>query len=130
MTHILLIEPDSLLAGSLTDYFANANHTVSVHNDLQAAITDADRRRPDIVITELQLAGRSGVEFLYEFRSYPDWQNIPIIIFTNLHPEQIQIYREAMSELSVRACLRKSAAGLADLQAEVERALTPAYEEV
>lgn len=130
MAHILLIEPDSLLAGSLAAYFANANHTVAVHTDLQVAITDADRRPPKLVITELQLAGRSGVEFLYEFRSYPDWQSIPIIIFTNLQPEQVEFYREVLSELSVRACLQKSTDGLLGLQAEVEQALAAAYETV
>ena len=83
MAKILLLEPDSVLAGNIERYFANAKHTVSVHSDPQQAVTSADSRAPDLIIAELQLAGRSGVEFLYEFRSYPEWQNIPVIILTS-----------------------------------------------
>jgi len=44
---------------------------------------------------ELQLASHNGIEFLYELRSYNDWQSIPVIIhslvpataFTNIAPE-------------------------------------------
>ncbi len=129
MAHILLLEPDSLLAGSLSQFFANANHSVSVHSDPQAAVTAADSQKPDIIITELQLAGRSGVEFLYEFRSYPDWQAIPIIVFTNLHPEQTKIYQEVLNELGISGCLHKTGSGLPELLKLVHSYL-PEYAQV
>jgi DNA-binding response OmpR family regulator len=128
MAHILLLEPDSLIAGSISRYFANANHSVAVHSDPQQAVISADRQLPDAVITELQLAGRSGAEFLYEFRSYPDWQSIPVIVFTNLPPDQAKTYEEALAQLNVTACLRKSGTGLDELLRQAEQALS--YEKV
>jgi DNA-binding response OmpR family regulator len=123
MAHILIIEPDRVLAGSLETYFANANHTATIHADPQAALISADRRKPDVVVAELQLAARSGVEFLYEFSSYPDWQSIPIIIFTNLSVEQIVPYQEALGDLNITACLTKSHDGLTGLLRAVRQNL-------
>lgn len=123
MAHILILEPDRLLAGSLKAYFANANHTVSAHCDPQLALSSADSKSPDAIIAELQLAGRSGVEFLYEFRSYADWQKIPIVIFTNLHPQQIAGYHDAIKDLNVSACVYKTQTGLAELLDAIQQTL-------
>ncbi|MBX4201856.1 response regulator [Candidatus Saccharibacteria bacterium] len=127
MANILLLEPDKVLAGKLKDYFAYANHSVSVHSDPQVAISQADIQEPQLVITELQLAGRSGVEFLYEFRSYPEWQDIPVIIYSNLDTKQADAYSEVFDELNVRACLYKPASGLEELLTAAESYLKPVH---
>ena len=113
-----------MLAGSLEAYLAKANHTVSAHSDPQAALLSADRRVPDLVIIELQLAAHSGVEFLYEFRSYPDWHSVPIVVFTNLHPDQLAAYQPVLSDLSVTSCLYKTQSGLSEVSDAAERALS------
>ncbi|HET7827756.1 MAG TPA: response regulator [Candidatus Saccharimonadales bacterium] len=129
MAQLLIIEPDRVLGGFLKKYFSKADYSVTVHTDPQAALTTADRRPPDALVAELQLGGRSGVEFLYEFRSYPDWQAAPIIIYTNLHPDQVAVYKDALKDLNVTACLYKSQAGLAELLQAIRQAL-PAHAEV
>ena len=115
MRHVLLLEPDRLLAELVKQYFVEANYKVSAHSDPQAAISQADHQIPDTVIIELQLAGRSGVEFLYEFRSYPEWQDIPVIIFTSLSAEGLANYEKVFKELNIAACLYKSTTSLEQL---------------
>ena len=112
MAQILLIEPDKILAGHIRDYFADANHKVAAHNDLQQAIAAVDRTQPSLVILELQLAGRSGIEFLYEFRSYPDLQTVPIIIYSSLKQEEIAAYGGVFRDLGVSDILYKPEARL------------------
>jgi DNA-binding response OmpR family regulator len=129
MPHILIIEPDRLLGGNINDYFKSAGYLVAVHGNPQAALTAADQQKPDVIIAEMQLAGRSGVEFLYEFRSYPDWQAVPIIIYTNLNADQTARYADSLDELSVSAVLYKTQAGLAGLLQTVER-FAPAHAKV
>jgi DNA-binding response OmpR family regulator len=121
MAHILIIEPDNLLGASLKDYLKQADYSAAVYSDPQAALIAADRRPPDLVIAELQLAGRSGVEFLYEFRSYSDWYATPIILFTNLHPALITAYNDTLNDLGISACIYKTQAGLADLLRTVQQ---------
>jgi DNA-binding response OmpR family regulator len=71
VANILFLESDRILASNLTKVFKRVGHQVSWHVDPQAAVLAADKNQPDLVIMDLLLAGRSGIEFLYEFRSYP-----------------------------------------------------------
>ncbi len=84
MAKILLIEPDRILAHTYFEALTHAGHAVQICATAQGAIFCADDICPDVVILELQLVGHSGIEFLYEFRSYPDWQNVPVIVATNV----------------------------------------------
>jgi DNA-binding response OmpR family regulator len=84
MAQILLVEPDRALARTYFEALTGAGHRVQICATAQAAIFCADDIKPDMVILELQLVAHSGIEFLYEFRSYPDWQEIPVIVATNV----------------------------------------------
>ncbi len=82
--HVLLIEPDRLLAKTYQRALQTAGHTVAHCARAQTAVFCADKRLPDVIVLELQLAGHSGIEFLYEFRSYTDWQRVPVIVLSNV----------------------------------------------
>lgn len=86
MARILLIEPDHVLAETYRQALLNDKHKVTTCASAQSAITAADKAKPDLVILELQLVEHSGIEFLYEFRSYPEWQGIPVLIQTAVPP--------------------------------------------
>lgn len=88
MAQILLVEPDRLLAQTYHRVLTDAGHEVAACAGAQAAITAADKARPDLVVLELQLVEHSGIEFLYEFRSYPEWQGIPVLIHTGVPPAE------------------------------------------
>ena len=126
MANILLIEADRPLAASLQKFLTNAGHTVDWNVDPQAAMDSADSQRPDLVIMDLMLAGRSGVEFLYEFRSYPEWQELPIVVFSNISAGDLGSSAIGFEELSISAFHYKPATTFADLSQSVERLLQPA----
>ena len=84
MSKILLIEPDFLLSKIYKQALEDYGHTVACAATAQSAINAADGFQPDLVILELQLVEHSGIEFLYEFRSYVDWQKIPVIVHTQV----------------------------------------------
>ena len=86
---ILLVEPDVALAQIYRDALEAAGHEVDVVTSAQAAIFAADQHRPDVVVLELQLAAHNGVEFLYEFRSYPEWQTVPVIVNSVVPPGDV-----------------------------------------
>lgn len=81
---ILLLEPDKVLADTYRQVLMQAGHKVLMCATAQAAIFAADDLKPDLVITELQLTSHSGIEFLYEFRTYDDWVSVPVLIVTNV----------------------------------------------
>jgi CheY-like chemotaxis protein len=102
MARILLIEPDTLLADVYGRTLLHVGYQVSHVTSGQAAIDDVDEHAPDLIILELQLPAHSGLEFLYEFRSYPEWQDIPVIVNTNLPPQSIVGDELLYEELGIR----------------------------
>lgn len=125
MARILLLEADSLLAQNITEYLSKAGHDVQWFAEPQTAIHAADTQSPELVILDLLLASHSGAEFLYEFRSYPDWQNTPVIIFSSLSNEEIQEAAPALSQLNITAYYHKPHTSLAELAQAVSDALQP-----
>jgi len=90
MAHVLLVEPDRLVAKTYMDALRAAGHTVQACASAQSAVFCADEQAPDLMILELQLVGHSGIELLYELRSYADWQDLPVIIVTNVPAGEFQ----------------------------------------
>ena len=117
--HVLLIEPDIVLAAIYTDTFKRAGYRVTHVRGAQAAVCIADSRRPDVVVLEMQLAAHSGAAFLYEFRSYQDWSSVPIIMHTLVHPDTVRVYEKSLKELGVVAALYKPQTSLGELLATV-----------
>jgi DNA-binding response OmpR family regulator len=113
--HILLIEPDKILAGTYRQALEHAGHSVSVSHNAQDAVHHADEKTPDAVVLELQLAGHSGVEFLYEFRSYPEWQQVPLILHTLVPPQALRISEQLLDQLHVNAYFYKPSTSLRKL---------------
>ena len=129
MSRILLIEPDALVARNIIKLAQKASHSVDWTIDAQTAIDLADEHRPDAVILELLLAGRSGVEFLYEFRSYPEWQNTPVIIYSNLSEQELPVKSGCYRELSIARYFYKPVASLSHIIDEVSWLAHPALAE-
>lgn len=105
--HVLLIEPNYSLGKTYQQALKQAGQAVSWQRSAQAAIAAADKRTPDAVVLELQLPGHSGVEFLYEFRSYTDWQAIPVVVHTFIPEERFALHRRQFKTLGISTYLYK-----------------------
>jgi len=117
---ILLVEPDQKLAQTYTEYLVARGHAVVGRMGAQSGILAADCQEPDVVILELQLAAHSGAEFLHEFRSYGDWQHIPVIILSNVAPQEFRASEKLLRKLGVKVYLYKPTTSLAGLLSAVE----------
>ncbi len=118
---IIFLEPDAVLAHSYIQMFEKQGHYVAWCQSAQEAISEADVERPDAVLLELQLAGHNGLEFLYEFRSYPDWQGIPAIILSHITLERSGLTAVMQQQLGIMAYHYKPQAKLAQMAESVSR---------
>lgn len=117
---ILLVEPDRVLAKTYAEALNRSDHHVVAAATAQSAIEAADAFKPDLVILELQLVEHSGIEFLYEFRSYSDWQRIPVLIHSQVPATEFSENADLLkSELGVHAYLYKPHTSLRELLAYV-----------
>lgn len=127
MSNILLIEPDRVLAESYYRALTAAGHLVVVVPSAQTGIMIADEINPEVIVLELQLIEHSGIEFLYELRSYVDWQNVPVIIHSHVPPGKFSgNWSQLHDHLGVAAYLYKPRTSLKELVASVTEQLQPA----
>ena len=122
---ILLIESDKVIAGNISKNLKKAGYDVNWQVNPQAALDSADKKLPAIVIVDLVLAGHGGIEFLYEFRSYPDWREVPVVIFSSLSAEELREVLEGFEHLNVNAYHYKPNTSLSELVKTIERILQP-----
>lgn len=121
MAHILLVEPDKILSNICVQALQKAGHTVAVTNNAQTAVHLADERHPDLVILELQLKNHNGVEFLYEFRSYHEWLQVPIVVYSFVPPTEFAESPVLYGALGVEKFLYKPTTSLAKLLQTVNK---------
>ncbi len=127
MSHILLLEPDRPLARIYSQALEQAGHSVATCVCAQEAVFAADDHVPALVLVELQLIGHSGIEFLYEFRSYVEWQAIPVVIVSQVPPTELQSSSKLLKhQLGVSAYYYKPQFSLRDLLRVTQDSLQPA----
>lgn len=129
MARILLIEPNTILAKTYQAALQHAGHEVILTDNAQGAINGADQATPELVVMELQLTAHNGVEFLYEFRSYPDWQEVPVIIHSLIPKRAFDPGLALWRELNISDYLYKPQTSLHQLLRAVETCLAATLHE-
>lgn len=119
MKHVLLIEPDRSLADVYSAYLQSRGYSVVIAAHAQDAVFHAEEQEPDLIILELQLAGHNGIEFLYEFRSYSEWQHVPILVLTMVSPHALQLTPAMFETFGIARCLYKPATKLYQLSGTI-----------
>ena len=79
MKTVLVVEDEMRIAGLIRDYLQHAGFDVIVTGDGEAALASARRRRPDLVVLDLGLPGRDGLDVTRELRRT---SNVPIVVVT------------------------------------------------
>ena len=76
---ILIIEDEAKIAGVLSDYLVQAGYaTRQIDNGLDA-LEGIRHHRPDVVLLDVMLPGKDGMEIFKEVRKF---SNVPIIMIT------------------------------------------------
>jgi DNA-binding response OmpR family regulator len=76
---ILVVEDESKIARLVRDYLEHAGFEVVVAGDGEVALAEARRARPDLVVLDLGLPGRDGLDVARGLRRT---SNVPIVMLT------------------------------------------------
>ncbi len=125
MATILLLEPDKKLAASYRRSLEADGHKVHWQTDAQKALAVLDEHSPELIILELHLANHNGVEFLYEVRSYPDCDHIPVLLHTMVPAEHPGLGQGFWPQLGIHDYLYKPQTSLAQLVRRVNSLTAP-----
>lgn len=81
--HVLLIEDEPHIAEAIRFILSRAGWQVTLHDDGQDAIGVIAAAQPDVLILDLMLPGRSGLEILADLRSGDGGQKaLPVLMLT------------------------------------------------
>jgi CheY-like chemotaxis protein len=122
MAKVLILESDKVLAQNLGYILRRKGYQVSWAGGPQAGIEKVDSWRPDVIVMDLILGGHGGIEFLYELRSYPEWQKLPVVIFSSLAANELAGHEAELGQLDIAAHFYKPEATLSEVADAVERA--------
>jgi len=80
--HILVVEDEPSIAELLSINLTHAGYTVSRALQADEALQMLSNTKPDLIILDWMMPGKSGVQFARELRSNPLTQAIPILMLT------------------------------------------------
>jgi len=77
--HILIVEDEEKIAGLLCDYLKEAGFRTSTQNNGDRVIAQIKKDPSDLILLDIMLPGKNGMELCREIRQF---SNIPIIMIT------------------------------------------------
>lgn len=84
MNHVLVVEDEDFLVRALKDNLVSEGHSVSVATDGEMAFEELKKKKPSLILLDLLLPKKNGFDVLRDIRSNPEWQQIPVVILSNL----------------------------------------------
>ena len=85
MRKLLIIEDDRIIGSIYSKKFAVEGFNVEVAEDGQTGLERILAFHPDIVLLDLMLPKLNGLEILARVRALPEFQRLPIIVFSNAY---------------------------------------------
>lgn len=80
--HVLLIEDEANIAEAIRFILSRDGWSVELHGNGADALSRVREVRPDVVILDLMLPGRSGLEIVADMRADPDLKDVPVLMLT------------------------------------------------
>lgn len=80
MAHVLVVEDEPLLAKAIAATLRNAGMDVTVAHHGDEALDLARRLHPDIILLDVMLPGKSGIDVCATLKTHPDTVTIPVIM--------------------------------------------------
>ena len=92
-THFLAVDDDAQVRRALSSILGARGYKVTLASSADEAISDAIGNTPDLIVLDLGLPDRSGLEVCRELRS---WTSVPILVLSVRSTEADKI--EALDE--------------------------------
>ena len=80
--HVLLIEDEPNIIEAMRFLLVRDGWTVDTHSDGTDAVDVARAAQPDLVVLDMMLPGKSGMDILRELREIAEFANLPVLMLT------------------------------------------------
>lgn len=79
---ILLVEDEGNIAEAITFILSRAGWEIQGHGNGATALEAVGRLEPDLLVLDVMLPGRSGLEILRDLRADPGTAELPVLMLT------------------------------------------------
>ncbi len=80
--HVLVIEDEPNIIEAISFILSRDGWSVRTHSNGVTAVETVLARKPDVVILDVMLPGKSGYDILRELRDLPETRDLPILMLT------------------------------------------------
>lgn len=105
MSKLLLVEDDAIIASIYQRKLKSADFDVTHAGDGEIAIEKLREDPPDIILLDLQLPKKNGIDVLTFLRSQSSTREVPAVVFTNAYLGQMV---QAAWDAGATKCLTKA----------------------
>lgn len=122
MSEFILLVEDELWLGELYQkLLVRSGYKVAWCQDGYEAIDSIDACQPKLIVLDLLLPWTNGVQLLHELASHSDIASIPVIIYSNALPSDVD--HVTLQHYGVRAVLDKASITPKQLLATIRKVL-------
>ncbi len=120
MKKILFIEDDPAMLKLLQSRFGEEDIQLSVAVEPEEGIRKVTEELPDLVVLDLLLPGKSGLEVLRQIRAIPKIKNTAVLVLTIVNEKEIM---QEAQKLGVVDYIVKGTVSLEELENKVKSVL-------
>lgn len=114
---VFVVEDDPLLRNLLSMKLDRSSFPYEFSNDGSDAVPLMHQFKPDVIILDLMLPGRSGFEVLTEIKADEKLKDVPVIVFSNRDGQED---RQKANELGAKGFYVKAMTDLSELIETIE----------
>ncbi len=81
---VLVVDDDPRLLHIVAMYLGIEGYDVAIAGDGEAALTEIEKQRPDLIILDIMMPGLDGIETCLRIRADPTTTDVPVLMFSAL----------------------------------------------
>lgn len=117
---VLLVEDDPFMIGILSEKLSASGFNVALADDGEKAVQVFQETRPNVIVVDILLPKKNGIEVLRDIRALPEGKAVPAVVLSNV--EEASYVRDAQ-ELGVKSYLIKANVQLPEIVEKIQEAL-------
>ena len=90
MANILAVDDAATMRQVVSFALTDAGHKVSEASGVDEALERASKSKFDLVIADLNMPGKNGLELVKALRAMPDFRFAPILMLTTEHRDELK----------------------------------------
>ncbi|MDD5584786.1 MAG: response regulator [Candidatus Omnitrophica bacterium] len=101
---ILVVDDDEGFLDELSEALSMRGFQIIEVDDPCAALEVAEKTNPDLILLDLKMPQKSGVQLAYELKSIKEFSRIPVVAMSGFFKDK---YSDLLTSCGIKACFKK-----------------------